>query len=241
MPGVRTTTISPVPSARTPAASGGRLAPRRTQSSRLYSTRTGTTVLIGQSACDGADLAVDLGAERPAVRQWRRRLATRRTPRRVGLEVRGLDPRRAQRPAPAARRHRQRRLGRDRGAPPLHLARRPPRLGERLADDPVAGGCTHGDERPLRSRVVGEPRRTEGDVVADGLRCAPLERRPTGGIGSGSPGPEHRTGDARPTQRWRRWAWRRRTPWRDPRSRPPRSPPPPLRWSASRCSGTGGP
>ena len=40
-PGVRATRTTPVPSARTPAAMGGRLGPRRTQSSRDSSTRTG--------------------------------------------------------------------------------------------------------------------------------------------------------------------------------------------------------
>ena len=73
--------------------------PRRT------ATRTGAAVLVGEAAGDGADLGRHLAAERPAVGERRRRLAARRAPRRVRLEVARLDPRRLQRAGPVPGRH----------------------------------------------------------------------------------------------------------------------------------------
>ena len=62
----------------------------------------------------------------------------RLAPRRVGLEVGGLDPGGAQGQVPVTRRDVERRPDVDGRAPALDLARRSPRLGERLADGPAA-------------------------------------------------------------------------------------------------------
>ena len=67
MPGVRATRTTPLPSARTPAAIGGRFGPCRTTSSRDGDHAHGTAVLVGQSAGDASDLGGDLAAERAAV------------------------------------------------------------------------------------------------------------------------------------------------------------------------------
>ena len=146
MPAVRTTRTTPVPSARTPAASGGRFGPSRTTSSRLATTRTGAAVAVGQLR--GPRRAVplaSLAAEGAAVgqRRWpaRRRARTRRR-RARGRPApptwcaacgpsRPAGPRRGQGSA-------------DRGAAALHLAGARPGLRQRLADDPraVAGART---------------------------------------------------------------------------------------------------
>ncbi len=107
MPWVRATRTTPDPSARTPIAMGGRFGPHRTTSSRDHSARTGrpcSAASVGRSA---RHPGVGLPAERAAVRQRISSRLSRSRPRRVGLEVRGLDPRRAQRQRPVARRARR--------------------------------------------------------------------------------------------------------------------------------------
>ena len=84
-----------------------------------------------------------LPAERAAVRERRRRHTAGFAPRRVGLEVRGLDPRRRE-PHAAVRACgqlvEQRRARVDGRAPALHLSGRGARVNERLADDPTQAG-----------------------------------------------------------------------------------------------------
>ena len=191
-----------------------------------------------------------LPPERAAVGERSRRLTPGLAPRRVGLEVRGLDPAGSEANASAWQ------VGRrqwwtllDRGAPALDLPRLGARLGQRVGHHPLhaggidpAGGrsgrARHGDEGVTGCDVVGEAAAAEGHVDADALPAAPFELgAPGGGVEIGP------------------WAAcdpmpRRRSPWTPPR-RSPRTPPrqsprtPPRRSprtrSASPCTGTGAP
>ena len=109
--------------------------------------------------------------------------------------------------------------GLDGAAAALHLAGHGPRLGEGLADGPAAVAVGHRDER-----VLGRGRRRRS-------RPGPARRRDRRAGG--------RRPRSRPGGRPRRGPGRRRArpPWP---TRPTRRSPTPRRWSATRCSGTGG-
>ena len=212
MPGVRTTRTTPVPSARTPAAIGGRFGPEAHDVLAGVQDPHRPAVLVGEPAGDGADLAGDLAAERAAVGERRRRLTARLAPRRVGLEVARLDPRRLQRAVPVARRHVDRPRQRRRRAPALARGRRGggPRPASR--PPPTRRRRPDRDQRVGRRGVVGEaavtarPRRRR----AAGVRPrASARAAPAASVGIGGPG-------------------------RVERQRRPR------RSAASRCSGRGG-
>ena len=84
------------PSTTALAAIGGRFGPRRTTSSRENRTRTARPVCVGELARRARHRRRLLAAERTTVRERRGRLATGCAPRRVRLEVGGLDPRRGE-------------------------------------------------------------------------------------------------------------------------------------------------
>ena len=107
MPGVRTTRTTPVPSARTPAAIGGRFGPRRTTSSRVYRTRTGTAVLVGQAAGDGGRPRWRPCRRTP--RRWRAASPARRPARTTTRRARGSPARPTSSAACAPSRRRARR------------------------------------------------------------------------------------------------------------------------------------
>ncbi len=106
-----------------------------------------------------------------------------------------------------------------RGPAALHLARRGPGLGQRLADRPPAGRVGHGDQGVGRGLVVGEPAVAERDVGSDPLWRSSLDRAPARlrPRGHGA-----RRGDRRRAARRCAAPMRRGS-------------------CASRCSGTGGP
>ena len=181
MPGVRATRTTPEPSAPDPGRERRALGPEP------------HGVLAGEQHADRPPVLDrpgggrrpptsdgDLAAERAAVGQRRRRLAARHAPRRVGLEVAGLDPRRAQRavPSPAGSSNGQVQRG---GRPPsLHLAGRGAGLGQRLADHPVPAGRPHRDEGVGRRGVVGEaaaPERHLGAPTCCAVRPSMAARR----------------------------------------------------------------
>ena len=161
---------------------GGRLGPSRTTSSREYTTRTVRPRRVDEFARGIGRERLLLAAERAAVGERRRRLASGFAPRRVGLEVRGLDPRRREpHAAVRQRQQRQRRRGVGRRAPALHLARGRARRVQATRRSPTAGPARWStprrtraaavrDERVPRRGVVGEPAAAERD---DGsTRCA---------------------------------------------------------------------
>ena len=203
---------------------GGRFGPRRTTSSREYTTRTVRPRCAASSRAASGAQRVLLAAERAAVRERRRRLAAGLAPRRVGFEVRGLDPRR--REPHAAVRHRQQRQRRTRRRPscagpapcPRRCARlrptrpttqRIPAASTKSASEPGGSGTATSASR--RRGVVGESATAERHVRLDALVHAAFERRPRRGRG-------HDRGAA-PLVPCLRWL---RTP------------------CANRCSGTGG-
>ena len=172
-----------MPSARMPAAIGGRFGPRRTTSSRARRTRTGRPCSVGEAARDGADLGGELAAERTAVGERRGRLAAGRAPRRVGLEVARLDPRRAQRPHPVA-------VG-DRRA-----ATSPPPSSGAPAPCRPAGGPRPGSRRPP-TRPSRRARRRGRRPARCRRRSRPPRRRRRARP-AGAPRPRGRPGGRRP-------------------------------------------
>ena len=220
MPGVRTTRTTPVPSAPMPAASGGRLGPSRTASSRDSSDPHRPAVRVGQRRAAAAHRRGRLAAERAAVGERRRRLAAGHAPGR--RRSRG----RPARPTTSAASRPSRPSGTssggssaDGGAPALHLAGRGPRLGQRLADRPTrrrpSGTATSASAGAVSSANPPAPSATSG---ADPLGRPALERRPPGG---GRPG-HAAVGRSVAPSGGRGESPRRR------------------RSSASRCTGTGG-
>ena len=203
------------------------LRPERTASSRESSTRTGRPCWSASSRAAAGDRRVDLAAEGAAVGQRRRRLAAGLAPRRVGLEVGRLDPRRAQGERPVAVGQLERRRGLGRRAPALHLARRRRRASASVSPtDPPARAVGHRHQRVGRGGVGGEAGPAQRHVGPDPLGRAALDARPVahGGVEvplAGRPAADldRRSG---------------RGPRRPRRRRPRRS-------CATRCTGTGGP
>ena len=136
------------------------------------------SVVVGQ--VDGRPPATGWLACPRRPRRWRAGVAGSppgRAPGAVGLEVARLHPGRAQRPGPVARRNLDGPRERHRRPAALHLARRRPRLGERLAHDPRTVGGAHRHEGVGRSGVVGEAALAEGDARSHQLRaCHPRAR-----------------------------------------------------------------
>ena len=132
-------------------------------------------VLVGQPPGVGGHRRVDLAPERPAVGERAGRFAARLAPRGVGLQVGGLHPGGAQGQVPVTVGHGQRRHRSHGRAPALDLARRPPRLGQGLADGVPAPAVGDGHQRALRVVVVGEPAGAQCDLGPD-LAGAPRPR-----------------------------------------------------------------
>ena len=150
-------------------------------SSRASRTRTARPCSSARRRAAAATGESALPPKAPPLASGDRRLTTRLAPRGVGLEVGGLDPRRAQGEVPVARRARPGAAGLDGGAAALHLARRLAGLGQGLADRLAPLSVGHGHQRVGRGRVVGEaagPRATSGPT-----RCGPPPSMlgPTGG------------------------------------------------------------
>ena len=160
MPGVRTTRIDAGAVARAgrrrSAAASVRGERRlRAPARRARRVRARSPSRRATAGTDGCRLA----AERAAVGQRRRRFATGRAPRRVGFEVAGLDPRRAQREVPVAVGQVERMPQRDRRAAALHLTR------QRRARRPTS------PRRPTRRRPSGTA------TSASAARCRRRTRR----------------------------------------------------------------
>ncbi len=212
IPGVRATRTMPEPSPRTPAAIGGRFGPSRTTSSRDASTRTTRPCRSASSRAALIADGVDLATERASVGQRRRRLSSGRAPRRVRLEIGGLDPLGLQRQGPVAVGNGNRLPDVDGRSPALHLRRRPSRLDQGLAERPAAATIGHRDERVGRRRVVREPAAAQRHVGSDPLRRPTFERRPHRGavevpgragpvvVVIGAPGIEDRAPTGAPAQ-----------------------------------------
>ena len=181
MPSVRTTRITPSPLRVTPAATGGRFGPRRTTSSRLYSTRTARPCSPARRRATSRTSWAALPPNAPPLANTLTGSPPGNAPRRVGFEVTGLDPCGAQRPRPIARGKSQRPRETDRRTPAGNVAGRGSRLHERLAHDPTTVGRPHRYERVERRRVVSEPALAERHGRPDALRHAPFDRGPSAG------------------------------------------------------------
>ena len=225
---VRATCTTPVPSGRNPAASGGRLGPRRTQSSRASRTRTARPCSSARRPGRGRRHRGGLAAEGAAVGQRAGRLAAGPAPAGVGLEVGGLDPRRLQRRGPSRRRApRSGARARPWCAAPAPC---PPRPGPRPASRPPtqpprpSGTATRASAGARSSAKPASPSTTAGSTCWSAppsiVARRPPPPRPDHAVGTGSS-----SAPASPS----RTARRRRRPGRRPRG-----------WSASRCTGTGG-
>ena len=219
IPGVRATRTTPLPSARTPAASGGRFGPQRTASSRANRTRTGRPCSSARRRATAPTSLADLAAERAAVGQRasparrRARTTTHRSPgsraRPTSCAACAPTPRPAARAATAAGRW-------SAGPAPCR-----PRLGPRSASRrPPTPPCDANAPRPARRAArcrrrsrPGRARPPRRRPAARGPRSSPAapRRRPIGdpGVRRGSAAPDRRA--------------------------------PPRGWSASRCTGRGGP
>ena len=240
MPGVRATRTMPVPSARMPAAIGGRFGPRRTTSSRVYRTRTGAAVLVGEAAGDRADLAGRPCRRTP--RRWPAASPARRPARTTTRRARGSPAR----PTSSAACGTQSPGGTSSGHVSGAVERRPwTRPAARRASVSVSATChvavvaADGDEgvgrRACRRRS--RRRRPRGPTrwavrPSSGARASQRPSRPSAPARSGRP---ERTATAstigcQPVQR-HRWAARARCDGRRRRPRRPAS----ARRRASRC------
>ena len=147
---------------RRPAAASG---PRRTTSSRLSSTRTGRPCSSASARAASPTSECELAAEGAAVGQRGVRLAAGLAPRRVGLEVGGLDP------ASCAASPPSRPAGARAGASASTVVRRPCTLpatarasASVVPDRPAAGAVGHRDQRVGGRGVVAEAALAEGDL-----------------------------------------------------------------------------
>ena len=165
--------------ARRPRRSAGASGPRRTASSRDSSTRTAPAVPSASVLATPVHRGRDLAAEGAAVGERGRRLAAGLAPRRVGLEVGGLDPGRAQGRRPVAVGQRRAAARPRPWSAALHLAGRGAGLGQRLADRPSRRGrrARRPARRAARCRRRSRPA-PSGHVRRDALRAAPLDRGP---------------------------------------------------------------
>ena len=217
-PSVRPTRTMPVPSGRRATASGGRLGPRRTTSSRRHSDPDGLTGLVGELPRAGRHGAVPLPSERAPVGQRRGRGAAGPAPAGVRLDVGGFDPGRLQRDRPVARRARS--TGCDSG----HGA-----VAALDASAAGAGGPDPGARGASAPSWTSAPGGAESSAKPPPPRTTPVPELWKAGPSTwdrqaASTGFAGRPSAERPRARRRR-ARRRR----------------PRRWTATRCSGTGGP
>ncbi len=208
-----------MPSGRRATASGGRLGPRRTTSSRRHRHAGRAAGLVGQGPGLPGHRAVALAPEGTAVGQRGGRPAARPAPAGVGLHVGRLDPGRLEREGPAACGDRHRGGQRHRAVASLDPAGGGPGRPEVRGQRGVGAELHRG---PRRRAVVGEAAAAQHDVGARVLEGGTLELGPPGGQQRIA----GRAGHCR-----RRQA---RRPGRAP-ARPPRGS------TANPCSGTGGP
>ena len=142
------------------------------------------TLLVGQTPRHGLDpdgnTARLLGTEGAAIGEGSRRYAPGLTPRRVGLEVRRLDPRRPEHHGPVASGRPERRDGRHGGAPPRHGAGSLAGLGQGRPHHIPAVAIAHRDRRIDRRHVVGETGPTQRHLGAHDLGTSTLDRRTAG-------------------------------------------------------------
>ena len=167
------------------------------------------------------DRAALLATEGAPVGQWARRLAPRKAPTRVGLDIRRFDPRRLQGERPRSVSdfgQRDRIDQRHRAVAPLHLRPAPRRAARRCREQTQAV--------PAGAPVVGETPAAQHDVVARDLRGRSFELGP--------PLRQQRIGHGGRSCVRRASA---HLPEPAPRVRRIR----PRRWTATRCSGRGGP
>ncbi len=183
IPGVRATRRMPLPSARTPAAIGGRLGPRRTDVLPGQQHPHRPAVLVGQPAGRRRRRRGQLGPEGAAVAERAGRLAAGAAPGAVELDVGGLDPGGPQGDRPRPRGNLERMADAGSAAPALDRLGGPAGLAERLADGPSPSPVAHRHEGVGRGQVVGEAAPPEGDVGTDLLGRAAFDGRPPAGGG----------------------------------------------------------
>ena len=194
----------------------------RTTSSRENTTRTARPVSSARRRATARHRGGQLAAEGSAVGERRDRFAAGLAPRRVGLEVAGLDERRPQREIPGAGRDLQGMAQGHGGVATRDPLGERPGLAERLAHHPAAAAVGHRHQRVGGSGVLGE------SPASDTRR----RRRPSGPCPlRARPGAPRRRGRVAPRLRRRRRASTRRT--RRPGARRRRS-------CAIRCTDTDG-
>ena len=211
---------TPHPSAPMPPATGGRLGPNRTTSSRDQTTRTGQPLLSASRRASGS-LASGASPRRP----HRSRQADAGSPPGVHHEASGSTyagstqvVRRVSFQSPG--RQGDRMVQPQAAPPPLHLAGQGPGRSNRFGQGIVTGTVGHRGQGAGRTGIVGEsgPAEDRGRYRPPGAprpRGRRGRRRDAGHAGRGLPHPGRPSGE-RPGQRL-------------------------LRWSATRCTGTGGP
>ena len=154
-------------------------------------------MLVGQPTGVGRHRRLRLSPERAAVGQGRCGLATGLAPGGVGLQVGGLDPRRAQGEVPVAVGQGQGRLRLHGGASTLDLARGLAGLGQGGPHGVAPSHVRYGHQRIAGRSVVGEAAGPGRHVGPDPLWPAALQLGPTGGGGEVS----GRNGGAQPDGR----------------------------------------
>ena len=135
-------------------------------------------MLVGQPAGRSGGRRAALGAEGPTVGQRAGRFAAGSAPGRVGLQIAGLDPTRAQRQGPVAVRYLEGGCGLAGPPTALDLPRGGTGLGDGLADSPSAETIRHGHEGIGRGLVIGEAAEAERDIGADTLGLPSFELGP---------------------------------------------------------------
>ena len=175
-----------MPSARSPAAIGGRFGPRRTTSSRVYSTRTGRPCSSARRRATAPTSVATLPPNAPPLAS-----GVAGSPPGAHHEASGsrypgsthvVCNVRCHSPGGSSTGQEQRR-----GRPPaLHRAGQPPGLRQRLADVPLARPPRAPRRGPRRREVVGEPGPTERRRRADQLGRPTFEECPSGAREVGS-------------------------------------------------------
>ena len=166
MPGVRTTRRIPRPSASAPPATGGRLGPRRTTSSRSSSTRTERPCASASDRAASVTTLARLPPNAPPLASGEWGSPPGVAPRRVGFEVGRFDPGGAQARRPRRRRAPRAEAGRRRwcaGPAPCRRRRGPPRGSRRPPTRPSRRvRATSASSGAVSSANPPRPRATSG-------------------------------------------------------------------------------
>ena len=174
-PGGTATRSTPEPARSMPPATGGRLGPRRTTSSRDQTTRTGRPYSSARRRASAATGEHTFPPNAPPLAHGDTGSPPGSHHDGVGLEVGRLDVGGPEGQVPGPGRHLERVQQREPAAPALHLAGEGPGGAEGLGDRVPSRPVGHRHQGARRAGVVGEPGPSEHDRRSDQLGGATLQ------------------------------------------------------------------